>query len=696
MPDRPPVLTIAERLVETSARLVSAHVAEDVRRVALEGLAAAGFRASFLSWDGRMMSSTVAEVPRTDTALAVEALSEGRAIYGGTHATEASHVYLPLGDARHGVLWVDGPGLDPAHGSALALFAKVVGTALSEARVQAERARDQWELQALAEVARFVAQPVPPSPEAFLERVAALLSADAVLLLLQDKPHAPLAPTAQFGLTGEAPGKTALSLGQILAEAAMKTEKGKLSGMPRSRRCARPRGAGFGTGAAVRITRGGQVCGALQLLRAPGKPFQVQDLRLVATMVELLVTLLEQHRLRAESARQLSETRLLLDLARTTAGVLDPAGILDVASDFLVRLLDVSNCYILLYDDQAKVLKAAASSATHRDFFRSVTIPLDGDSLSAHVARHRRPIAIEDLEMTPGGYNDELARRFEEKAILGLPMTSRDELIGVVIVDDTRGPRIFGPELIELAEATCGQLALSIANARLYESLWMSYAELAAARAEMVKRERLAALGELSAIVAHEVRNPLGVICNAVATLRRLLQVKGDSAMLLDILSEESDRLNRIVGDLLDFTKPRELSLQQEDAGRVLMDALEAARIQDGPAAQAVTFRVEVEPHLPPVHMDRQLIRRALDQRRGQRHPGHAPGRRGEGEHPPGAARQPGLSAHRHLGQGHGHPHRAAPPRLRALLHDQGPGDRAGARRGPPHHRGAPRRDRRG
>ena len=68
------------------------------------------------------------------------------------------------------------------------------------------------------------------------------------------------------------------------------------------------------------------------------------------------------------------------------------------------------------------------------------------------------------------------------------------------------------------------QLALSIANARLYESLWASYAELAATRAEMVKRERLAALGELSAIVAHEVRNPLGVIFNAVASLRRLLE----------------------------------------------------------------------------------------------------------------------------------------------------------------------------
>jgi signal transduction histidine kinase len=392
----------------------------------------------------------------------------------------------------------------------------------------------------------------------------------------------------------------------------LKAEKGKLSEQAEEQALREASGGRFGSGAAVRITRGGRVCGSLQLLRAPGKPFQGADLRLLGTMVELLVTLLEQHRLRAESARQLAETKLLLDLARTTAGVLDLATILDVAADFLVRLLDVSNCYILLYDDQAKLLRGAASSATHRDFFRTVTIPLDSDSLAAHVARMLQPIAIADMENTPGGYNDELARRFEEKAVLGLPLTSRDDLIGVVIADDTRGPRLFGPELIELAEATCGQLALSIANARLYESLWMSYAELAAARAEMVKRERFAALGELSAIVAHEVRNPLGVIYNAVTTLRRLLKVEGDAALLLNILSEESDRLNRMVADLLDFTRPRDPILQPEEVSKVLMESLEAARVQGGPEARSVSFDVDVEPNLQPVHMDRRLIRQAL------------------------------------------------------------------------------------
>jgi signal transduction histidine kinase len=284
-----------------------------------------------------------------------------------------------------------------------------------------------------------------------------------------------------------------------------------------------------------------------------------------------------------------------------------------VAADFLVKLLDVSNCFILLYDEKANVLRGAAASAAHREGFRDVEFPLSAPSVAARAGRERRPVAVEDVSRARGQVNEALVQRYGEKALLGVPLTSREELIGVVVVDDVRAPRAFTPALIELAEATCGQLALSIANARLYESLWASYAELAATRAEMVKRERLAALGELSAIVAHEVRNPLGVIFNAVSSLRRLMLPQGDAAMLLDILAEESDRLNRMVGDLLDYTRPRDPVLQPEDLARVLQDSLDAACQQTpGAADRNVTIAQEVEAGLPHVPMDRRLIRQAL------------------------------------------------------------------------------------
>ncbi|WP_342378902.1 ATP-binding protein [Myxococcus stipitatus] len=611
--DKPPELSMAERLVETSAGLVSAHSEEAVRRVALKGLEAAGFRGRLFRWDGVRLNALDGGASPEDVHLGLEALSDGRPVFGGADMASPTHVYLPVGGPQVEVLRVEGPWVAPRHGSVLTLFAKVVEAALADARVQADGTRSRWEVGAVAEMARFVARPIPPTPEDFLSRVSELLLAESAALHLSRGSSSSLELSAHVGLVeAVGPEGDVARLGGVMGASVPDALDGNLSSPAQAALLSKASRGTLGSGAAVRLARGGEVLGVLQVLRAPGRPFDARDVRLLGTLSELLMTLLEQRRLRSESARQLTETRLLLDLARTTSGVLETSSILDVASDFLVHLLDVSNCYIMLYDESSKVLRGAAASAAHRDFFRTVIVSLGSDTVAARAARERRPVAIEDVDAAGEGFNAQLVQRFGEKALLALPLTSREELIGVVLVDDTRRARPFGPELVELAEATCGQLALSIANARLYESLWASYAELAATRAEMVKRERLAALGELSAIVAHEVRNPLGVIFNAVASLRRLLEPAGDAAMLLDILGEESDRLNRMVGDLLDYTRPRDPVLQHEDLGRVLQDSLEAARVQGGGADRPVHIDSDVEPGLPPVPMDRRLIRQAL------------------------------------------------------------------------------------
>ena len=81
-------------------------------------------------------------------------------------------------------------------------------------------------------------------------------------------------------------------------------------------------------------------------------------------------------------------------------------------------------------------------------------------------------------------------------------------------------------------------------------------------------------------MVAHEVRNPLGVIFNSLGSLRRLLRPSGDAQLLLDIVGEEADRLNRIVGDLLDFARPSTLELRPEPLDRVVDEAVGAALAQ--------------------------------------------------------------------------------------------------------------------
>jgi signal transduction histidine kinase len=135
---------------------------------------------------------------------------------------------------------------------------------------------------------------------------------------------------------------------------------------------------------------------------------------------------------------------------------------------------------------------------------------------------------------------------------------------------------------------------------------------LARAQSELIDRERLAALGELSASIAHEVRNPLGVIFNSVGSLRRLLKPQGDVALLLDIVGEEADRLNRMVGDLLHYARPVRPDLEPLPLRPLLGEAVAAARQQIGPAAKGVKSLVTIDPGAETLRADARLLRQAL------------------------------------------------------------------------------------
>jgi signal transduction histidine kinase len=145
---------------------------------------------------------------------------------------------------------------------------------------------------------------------------------------------------------------------------------------------------------------------------------------------------------------------------------------------------------------------------------------------------------------------------------------------------------------------------------RLYGDLKTSYDELARTQQELVRHERLAALGELAAVMAHEVRNPLGVIFNSLTTLKRLLRPSGDAEMLLNMVGEEADRLNRIVGDLLDFVRPYELVKKLMAVEPIISSAVDAAA--QSTLNSNVRVLTEFPRELPAFPLDSHLLKQAL------------------------------------------------------------------------------------
>jgi signal transduction histidine kinase len=122
--------------------------------------------------------------------------------------------------------------------------------------------------------------------------------------------------------------------------------------------------------------------------------------------------------------------------------------------------------------------------------------------------------------------------------------------------------------------------------------------------------ERLAALGRVTAGVAHEVKNPLNSMRLWLEVLKANMPVEPEAQQAVKMLDSEIDRLDRAVKTFLNFTKPVELKLEETDLRSLLDEVLDAAR--PSIARAGVELRVDLPTEFPPVLVDSQLIHQAV------------------------------------------------------------------------------------
>ncbi len=140
------------------------------------------------------------------------------------------------------------------------------------------------------------------------------------------------------------------------------------------------------------------------------------------------------------------------------------------------------------------------------------------------------------------------------------------------------------------------------------DELRSSHAELRTVQSELVSKNQLAAVGELAAAIAHEVRNPLAVIVNAVAGLRRVSGSEEDRSILLSIVDEEAARLNRLVTDLLRFARP--VNVKRSPVSLVELADRSRSQVLDG---HEIVVSIADDPDIQTVWVDPNLFRLVFD-----------------------------------------------------------------------------------
>lgn len=226
------------------------------------------------------------------------------------------------------------------------------------------------------------------------------------------------------------------------------------------------------------------------------------------------------------------------------------------------------------YDQSIKKTDVAVN-----EIVRNMIVPMDDlDHILIRVMADRHVLRVrEDTDMSGV---DTMRRWLSCKEFAVAPLTTRAGSIGVIVADNA----ISGAEIsdldLEFLQMFANQSAGAIENSRLYHELEQRLLDLRRAHQKqqddqetLIRMERLSVMGETSAIVAHELRNPLVAIGGFARTLMRNLQEDDPNRHFADIISSEVTRMETIIHDLLDFIRPKKRLRKEVVVDRIVAEA---------------------------------------------------------------------------------------------------------------------------
>ncbi len=302
--------------------------------------------------------------------------------------------------------------------------------------------------------------------------------------------------------------------------------------------------------------------------------------------------------------------RILHTVAETVSRSLDVDVVLRTALDALTAVTghEIASLHLLSEDGRTLHLHGERGMSEQLRAVNRV-LPV-GEGLIGRVAASGRSVALRDVTADPGLFPP-AKRAVREDRIRGfvcVPIRSRGRILGTLALG-RQTPDPFTDLEVTLLEATAHQIGIALDNARLYSDSQRQLAELKRTQSQLIRAEKLSAVGELASGVAHEINNPLTTILGQVHLLLASPGLGDGLRDRLTIIAEETTRAARIVQNLLMFARhyaPERRPCALADQVRRVLELKDYQLRQDG-------IRVETDfGPCPPVYADENQLQQVL------------------------------------------------------------------------------------
>ncbi|MFA6129992.1 MAG: ATP-binding protein [Candidatus Omnitrophota bacterium] len=274
------------------------------------------------------------------------------------------------------------------------------------------------------------------------------------------------------------------------------------------------------------------------------------------------------------------------------------------------NFLSIERTVFLTWDKNSEQFTLACAMGWCRDRSQSPLV-IGNDSISGLVIHNREALVVADL--SEESYLNKLNKEeYLQKAFISVPVIYKNEVLGVLHVCDKKAPGPFTQREASVVMSIARVGAITLQNVRLYEQalkraeeLRIAYDELKEMQDKLTQMEKLKAIGQLASGVAHDMRNPLGIIIQGVSYLEQLIpSAEKEQLETLSMIMDSAQRADGIVVSLLDFSRATKLELYPENINSILENCLNLVKTE----LKHVKVIRQIQEGLPKVSVDKNKL----------------------------------------------------------------------------------------